>query len=486
MNDTTNANPQRRTIIQGMAAGAAAATLANAGEASAAMAGRKTCVIVGCGSRARFFQNAIWGAHSDTARLVAVCDTNPGRMQLVRRNARQAGAPAPTTYSAEDFDRMISRHRPDTVIVTTPDATHSEYIVRALDSGCDVITEKPMTTDAGKAQAILDAVARNDRHIRVAFNYRYAPFRSQVKQMLLDGAIGDILSVDFQWLLNTSHGADYFRRWHSNKSISGGLMVHKSTHHFDLVNWWLSDVPVSVNAVGKRDFYTPAMARRMGLSGPHERCSTCPEKDKCGFYLDVAADSGLNALYIENERYDGYFRDRCVFREDISIEDTMNVIVQYEQGATLSYSLNAFNAWEGYHVNFNGTKGRIEHSVYERGATTAGATGAQDSDLIQTRLIPLRGAAQNIEPDVGEGGHGGGDVVLLNDLFGAHPAPDPLMRAADERGGAASILIGAAANQCFETGQPVRIADMVTGLARPDYPAMPNHTDPVPMPQRRG
>jgi predicted dehydrogenase len=78
----------------------------------------------------------------------------------------------------------------------------------------------------------------------VTFNYRYSPFRSQVKELLMSGEIGDVLSVDFHWLLNTVHGADYFRRWHSNKAISGGLMVHKATHHFDLVNWWLSDMPV--------------------------------------------------------------------------------------------------------------------------------------------------------------------------------------------------------------------------------------------------
>lgn len=102
--------------------------------------------------------------------------------------------------------------------------------------------------------------------------------------------------MDFQWLLNTVHGADYFRRWHSRKEFSGGLMLHKATHHFDLVNWWLSGTPVTVNAVGKREFYTPAMARRLGLQGPHERCHTCPEKDACTFRLDLAGTPNLKAL----------------------------------------------------------------------------------------------------------------------------------------------------------------------------------------------
>jgi predicted dehydrogenase len=477
----------RREVVKGVAAGSAAMMMSDVASA-AKLSGsdkKRDYVIVGCGSRARMFQDAIWGPHKNAARLVAICDTNPGRLSYVGKRASVAGAKSPKAYLDTEFDKMLREHKPYAVIVATPDALHDDYIVRALDAGCDVITEKPMTTDAAKAQRIIDAVKRSGKNVRVTFNYRYAPFRSQIKEMLMAGAIGDILSVDFQWLLNTVHGADYFRRWHSNKAISGGLMVHKSTHHFDLVNWWLSAQPVSVSAVGKRDFYTPAMSRRLGLVGPHQRCRTCPEKAKCSFYLDVAADPALKALYIDAEKYDGYFRDQCVWREEIDIEDTMNVVVGYDTGATLSYSLNAFNAWEGCIIAFNGTKGRLEHKVVEQ-AFVAGASLAQSQasgDAITTTLIPLRGQPQVITPRDGEGDHGGGDRVLLADLFEPAPAADPLKRAADYRSGAASILIGAAANICFKTGAPVKIADMVTGLERPDLPAMPGRNDPVPMPQ---
>ncbi|RYY24500.1 MAG: Gfo/Idh/MocA family oxidoreductase [Sphingomonadales bacterium] len=473
---------QRRDVMKGLAAGMATAT---ALEAQAATAGpkRKRYVAVGTGSRSRMFQEALWGPQKAHGELVATCDINPGRLDYVARRAAEAGVAAPKPYLAADFDKMLREMKPDAVIVTPPDALHDDYIVRALDAGCDVITEKPMTTTAAKAQRIIDAVKRSGKQVRVTFNYRYSPFRSQIKELLMSGEIGDILSVDFHWLLNTVHGADYFRRWHADKAISGGLMVHKSTHHFDLVNWWLSDMPVEVSAVGKREFYTPAMGRRLGLKETHKRCLTCTEKADCSFYFDLAADPGLKALYLDNEKYDGYHRDQCVWREGITIEDTMNVIARYSGGATLSYSLNAFNAWEGYTVAFNGTKGRIEHSVVED-AVVAGATKATGDDRIQTRVIPMRGQPRIIEPWTGSGGHGGGDAVMLADIFDPGAKADPLMRAADHRGGAASILVGVAANRCFETGQPVKIADLVTGLDWPDYPKMPNHTDPVPMPRQ--
>ena len=483
MTQSTGSGLNRRDVLGGLASGAALAAAVDAVPANAARAARKRYASVGVGSRNRMYQQAIWGPHKAHAELVAAVDVNPGRLALVGRLAAENAASAPAGYLAGDFDRMIREQRPDVVIVTTPDAFHDEYIVRALEAGCDAVTEKPMTTTAEKAQAILDAVRRTGRRLRVTHNYRYAPFRSQVKELLMSGEIGDVLSVDFHWLLNTTHGADYFRRWHSDKAISGGLMIHKASHHFDLVNWWLSDMPVEVRAVGKRQFYTPEMARRLGLQGAHERCLTCPEKDKCTFRLDLAADPGLKAMYLDNERYDGYFRDRCVWRESIDIEDTMNVIVGYRGGTTLSYSLNAFNAWEGYTIAFNGTKGRLEHVVIEQ-AGISGLQGSSMGEAIQTRIIPMRGDPRDVVPATGAGGHGGGDTVMLAEIFDPAAPADPLQRRADERAGSAAVLVGIAANRCFETGGPVRIADLVSGLTPPDFPPMPSHTGPVPMPRR--
>ncbi len=445
---------------------------------------RRRYAIVGLGSRHALYQDGIENVHAATAELVGLCDVNAGRIELARQRSARNGAVVPAGYLAADFETMLRAHRPDVVIVTSVDATHHEYIIRAMDAGCDVITEKPMTTDAEKTRAILAAKQRTGRGLRVAFNYRYSPPRSQVKDLLMSGVIGDVLSVDFQWLLNTHHGADYFRRWHAEKKNSGGLFVHKSTHHFDLVNWWLAAVPVAVFATGKREFYTPEMARRLGLSGPHERCQTCPEKAKCGFYLNLEGSAGLNSLYAAHEAHDGYLRDRCVFRPEIDIEDTMNAMVTYDTGATLSYSLNTFNAWEGYVVAFNGTKGRLEHSIVESVYVngTESVQGGVAEDGVKIRVVPLRGTGYDLKPWSAAGDHGGGDRLMLEDIFLPTPAVDKYLRAADERAGACSILVGIAANRSLQTGAQVRVADLVGTVPRPDYPPMPSRRDPVPMP----
>jgi len=450
------------------------------------LARRKRYAIVGTGGRHYMYHGAILGRFADTSELVGLCDTNAGRIKLSQDRARaKTGATIPG-YAAADFDKMIAETKPDAVIVTTVDVFHHEYICRAMELGCDAVSEKPMTNRAEHCRHVLETIQRTGRRLRVTFNYRYSPPRTQVKNLLMGGVIGDVLSVDFHWMLNTSHGADYFRRWHSQKKFSNGLMCHKACHHFDLVNWWLSAVPVSVRATGKREFYTPQTARRFGLQGPHERCRACPEKAACGFHLDLAASPDLKALYLDNEGYDGYFRDRCVFRPEIDIEDTMNVLVGYDNNVTLCYSVNAFNAWEGYVIAFNGTKGRLEHKAEESVyiSNDGSVPGALKRDGTYIRIYPLREPGYSVDVWTGEGGHGGGDEVMLDDIFGANPKPDRYLRNADHRSGAWSCLIGIAANVCFETGHPVKIADLAGEVGYPDYPAMPKRTDPLPMPKR--
>jgi predicted dehydrogenase len=473
----------RRQFIAGTALTGATLALGT-GTSFGISARRKRYAIVGVGSRAGMYREAVLKTFAEHAEMAGDCDLNEGRLKLAQAQAKEAGANVPI-FLAKDFERMIRETKPDIVIVTTKDATHDHYITRAMEIGCDVMTEKPMTTDEHKCREILKTQRRTGRNLRVTFNYRYAPSRTQVKDLLMAGTIGDVLSVDFHWMLDTNHGADYFRRWHSNKANSGGLMVHKASHHFDLVNWWLSAVPVTVVATGKREFYTPKMAKRLGLQSHHERCHTCPETDKCTFFLDLAANENMKRLYLDQEQYDGYFRDKCVWRPDIDIEDTMNLLVRYNTGVTMSYSLNAFNGWEGYVVVFNGTKGRLEHKMEEKVFLNGmGKTGSVKSEGTYIRIYPLR--ADAYEPKIweGEGEHAGGDAVMLKDLFLPEKPADKYLRAADQRSGAYSILTGISANKSIASGEMIKVADLVPDIGMPDYPAMPSHEEPVPMPPK--
>jgi len=428
------------------------------------MSHRKRYAQVGLGTRSNMFTNALVDTYRNQTELVAFCDRNQGRMDLRNRKIAEKGHPAVPTYKAEDFEKMVAETRPDAVIVTTgPDVTHDHYICRTLELGCDAVTEKPMTTDEQRCRRILETIRKTGRKLQVTFNYRYAPPRSQVKEILDGGAIGEILSVDFAWLLDTRHGADYFRRWHRRLANSGSLLVHKSTHHFDLVNWWLGDTPAEVFCHGSLRFYTPENADRMGLAGRGERCLKCPVAAKCKFYLDLNANPGLKELYLDNEGEDGYFRDRCVFSDEIDIWDNMSVSVRYKGGALLNYMLHAHSPYEGYRIAFNGTKGRLEHMACENTyiSGTDSVPGELTRDNVSITLIPEFAAPQQIKVRTGSGGHGGGDPVMLADIFDPNAPADPLKRKADQRDGAYSILVGVAAYRSIQTGKAVRIEDLL-------------------------
>ena len=428
------------------------------------MRNSRSYAIVGAGHRSAMYVDALVGPHAPDGRLVAVCDSNLGRATRLAAIARQAGVEVPT-FGADDFDAMLARHKPDRLIITTPDNTHAHYIVRALDAGCDVVTEKPLTIDAESCRRILDARARTGRSILVCFNYRYSPVRTLLKQVLMSGIIGTVQSVAFEWLLDTHHGADYFRRWHRRRENSGGLFVHKATHHFDLLNWWLGAVPRRVTARGSLEFYRPEVADALGLQDRGQRCHGCPAFARCGFRIDIAKTAPLDTLYLANELYDGYFRDRCVFSSEIDIEDTMNALLEYD-GIAVNYSLTAYCPREGYRVVFNGTRGRIEHSNVERayvqpdGRIVRPALPEEDSIRVQ----PHFGRTYDLVLPRGVGLHAGGDVVMLDALFRGG-GDDPFGRVADERAGVASSLVGIAANRSMTANRPVALDELV-----PDFP----------------
>jgi predicted dehydrogenase len=403
---------------------------------------RRRYALVGTGVRG----TSMWGRdlvsrYADAVEFVGLCDVNPLRVETARK---ALGVSCPTFTR---LDQMLETAKPDVLMVTTVDAAHAECIVTALERGLDVITEKPMVIDEAQCRTVLDAEKRTGRKVVVTFNYRYSPKHQKIKEVLLSGEIGRVTSVDFSWYLDIQHGADYFRRWHRLREKSGSLWVHKATHHFDLVNWWLDADPVEVSAFGSLSHY--------GRKGPFRstNCRPCPHKAECPFYWDIAKDPRLVALYVDTEKADGYLRDGCVFKEDINIPDTMNAVVKYSTDVSMSYSLNTFMPIEGYRVAFNGTKGRLEVRDYERQAWTV----PEESEM---HVIKNFGPRVKVDMPNPTGGHGGGDDRLRDLIFRNVEMPE-YMRLPDSRAGALSCLTGIAARKSMDSGKPVMIADLV-------------------------
>ncbi|MBQ9939419.1 MAG: Gfo/Idh/MocA family oxidoreductase [Oscillospiraceae bacterium] len=380
--------------------------------------------------------------------LCGVYDINPGRADYVAKRCEM-----PAFY---DFDEMLNTVKPDVVLVTTVDAYHSDYIIRSLEAGCDVVTEKPMTIDAKRCKDILDAEKKSGHKVTVTFNYRYAPFTTKIKEIIDSGILGDVFSVHFEWLLDRNmsygaHGTSYFRRWNSRMAKSGGLLVHKSTHHFDMINWWIGQKPMKVSAFGKLNLYGAEGSKKYADGMRGTNCRNCEFADKCQFYYKLSDFE--KEFYAANEDKDGYIKDNCIYADDIDIYDTMSLNVSYDNGTMMTYSLNATCAYEGWRVAINGSKGRLEAFLPE--------TGPEVNPVYDAiKFYDLQGNVTEYRVTKAKGGHGGGDVRLRKMLF-LENVPDPMGHAAGTMAGAESIMIGAAANVSIKEGRIVDIWELL-------------------------
>ncbi len=430
---------------------------------------------VGTGGRAISFIEPLVTTYRDSNELVGICDLSAARMEYY--NSLLAGSWAShrvPAYGADRFDEMLRTEKPDTVFVCTKDSTHHDYIIRALNAGCDVITEKPLTTDAAKCRAILDAAHTSGRRIRVAFNYRWAPFRTKVKELISSGTIGRVHSVTLEYMLDTNHGADYFRRWHAHAAESGTLLVHKSTHHFDLVNWWLDAIPQQVFAYGDLAFYgrKNALARGDEKLTTYPRYTGHPEAKDDPFALDLDESEPFRKIYRAGEADSGYIRDQNVFREGIDIHDQMSLNVRYRTGQLLTYSLVCYSPREGMRVSFNGDRGRIEYHEFI-GTHMNRAVSPKDFKLDSKPGAEAEGEWIRVYPHFkpsylvpvtmqAGAAHGGADEILCRHFYSPEaPTVDPLGRFAGAEQGAASILVGIAGVESIARNQPVTITDLV-------------------------
>ena len=404
----------------------------------------KRYVLVGASHRAySMFVRGLAPRRGVSLDFVGIYDPNRTRCEVFRREVGEGL----TIYS--DFDVMMRTEKPDGVIVASTDNTHAEYIIRALDYGCEVYSEKPITNTYENCLAIREAEKRNGKRVAVTFNCRFMPYFAKLKELVSSGLIGRVLSINYEYFLNREHGGDYFKRWHRNMEISRGMLLHKSTHHFDVINWILDDEPTRVAAIGNRVFYGNAK-KAYG-----ERCSTCVRASECESYRSQSEKMD-RALYFDAEHEDGYIRDKCAYLPDTDIYDNMSVSVLYKKGTLLSYSLTLFSMREGFNITLTGESGVLLFSNV--------AKGYGKSDIYEITHLGRDGKVEKIcfEPSVGA--HGGGDVRLLDMMFGEGEISDPLGQYATSFAGVLSAMIGIAANESIATGRTVELDGAIDSL----------------------
>ena len=397
----------------------------------------KKIVITGCGLRMLAFASALKNRFRTTHAIAGLMDIDPGKM---RGFARKAGLDVPMFT---DFDRMCDEIRPDLILVGTADVFHVEYVIRALDRKIAVVSEKPLCINFDQCRMILEARHRNPEVFAVtSHNSRYRPVARTVKKLLSEGRIGKVISAEYRETLDRIHGKSYFRRWNSHRKISNGLELHKSSHHFDKLNYLLDSFAVEVTASG--------VLLNYGAKAPHrfegKFCHTCPHKTECPDFFQY--DPELFNAEI-------YSPDQCIWSPEIDIEDNFSAGIRFANGVYANYSLCAAADYEGEVIHLQGEKGRLEASQlsYSTRPNDIHNVGAVPFESIR---IWRHGSAVPEEipiEHIANAAHGGADYSLFSELFA--PEPPPSLPTLED--GVLAVLTGAAVVQSIQTGRKVEI-----------------------------
>ena len=254
----SSATPTRREVLSVLghtAAGlafvpaAGAALGADTGSGSAIRVG-----IIGAGNRS--------GAHiaplkalPDRCRITAVCDIERARAEAAL--VKVGGDAKPFT----SYTDLLAARLCDAVFITTPNYTHKESAVDALKAGCHVLCEKPMATTLDDAREIVDAVRSSKKVFSVGLQFRYASVYRKVRDLVASGAIGDLKYVwaeEFRgdWARLFKDPQENARRnWRYYQKLSGGTLLEKNCHDFDILGWVIGSKPVRVTASGGNSVY---------------------------------------------------------------------------------------------------------------------------------------------------------------------------------------------------------------------------------------
>ncbi|MCK4401271.1 Gfo/Idh/MocA family oxidoreductase [bacterium] len=317
-------------------------------------------------------------------------------------------------FTTLDYKELLKRKDIDAIAVMTPDFTHEEYAVAALNAGKHVFLEKPMAITTEGCDNILKAWKQSGKKLMIGFNMRHMRIFQTMKDIADTGTIGEIKAVWVRHFVGRG-GAWYFRTWMSERKNSTGLLLQKAAHDIDMIHWITGSYTKKVAAFGSLDFY--------GGNKPNDlTCPECSEKETCTEF-----ESDKHSI-------------KCAFRKAIDVEDNSVMIMELENGIKASYEQCHFSPdyWRNY--TFIGTEGRMEN------------LDDTSKVIVKTRRSgkwkEFSDRTYDLKPV--EGGHGGADPVISKDfvdmlLTGKEPVSTP-------EAGRMSVATGCAATESLRNG----------------------------------
>lgn len=324
--------------------------------------------VIGCGIRTTALVRMAMKAGPFFS-LDAACDPLPRQ----RERFRDEFNPGIALY--EDEAAFFAHPGLDWVMVGSWNAHHRRHVEAALRRGLHVFCEKPLATTLEDVADLLALYRASDRRVMIGFTLRYSPHYRRIKSMVDGGAVGRIVSMEFNETLEFNHGGHIMRDWRRRSLNSGGHMLEKCCHDADIANWIVGDLPERVASFGGRNFFRPENQVHMERLGRND--SGAPA------YCAHGQTSGLDHP----------------FTGDADVIDNQVAILEYRSGVRATF-----------HTNLNA-------GIPERRLYILGTEGAIRADVlagrIESRRIGFDSPLETVDLAGCRGGHGGGDGVLI-------------------------------------------------------------------------
>ncbi len=199
----------------------------------------KVCII-SCGMIANSAHIPAYKLFSDDYEIVAVCDVND---TAARETAQRHSIPNYYT----DAKKMLEIEKPDVVSVCVPNCFHKEYTLLALNSGANVICEKPLATKYSDAIEMFETAKKNNKVLMACQSMRFTPDRIAAKEYIEKTGIGDIYYGEISRVRR--RGIPYWGTFHIEKISCGGAFIDIGVHMIDSLVWLMGNHKVkSVSA----------------------------------------------------------------------------------------------------------------------------------------------------------------------------------------------------------------------------------------------
>ena len=328
--------------------------------------------LIGYGGRLRDVVSRIMAEDTESQICpIAAYDPDPLAQDLIRKDF---GTDCRICTSEEE---LVNDPRLDWVFIGSWNCHHARQAILALNAGKNVFCEKPLATTLEDCLAIQEATEKSGRTFAFGLVLRYSPHCQRVKEVLRSGALGQIVSFEFNETIAFHHGGYIFGNWRRERQNSGTHVLEKCCHDLDLANWFIDSLPVKTASFGGRNFFTPENACQIERVGPNEKG-------------DRAYSSWPDA------------EERCPFDGKADIFDNQVAILEYANGVRGTF-----------HANCNA-------GILERRFYVCGTEGAMRADmisgLIEVQKIGWETQRETIDTHAG-GGHGGGDEVMAKAIL---------------------------------------------------------------------